>query len=144
MWKMIDGRYAVSDTGHVKNTKTGRVLKPMHCGRKGMRYATVRIGKENHRVHILVLTHFVGPRPLGLWGLHYDDDRTHNDLSNLYWGTPQANAEDKCGRRPNAAVADEIRRRRAAGEKGRRLAWEFGVSEQLVCDIHKGRAYSFL
>jgi DNA-binding XRE family transcriptional regulator len=35
--------------------------------------------------------------------------------------------------------ADVIRARRSAGERGRALAAEFGVSEQTVCDISKGR-----
>lgn len=36
-------------------------------------------------------------------------------------------------------AAAEIRRRRAAGETGKALALEFGVSQQLVCDIAHGR-----
>lgn len=39
------------------------------------------------------------------------------------------------------AEATAIRERRAAGERGRALAAEFGVSEQLVCDIAKGRRW---
>lgn len=42
------------------------------------------------------------------------------------------------------AQALEIRARRAAGEGGRELAEEFGISEQQVCDIHKGRSWSWL
>jgi len=38
-------------------------------------------------------------------------------------------------------VAHELRRRRLAGERGRDLAVEYGVSEQTVCDIAKGRKY---
>ena len=38
-------------------------------------------------------------------------------------------------------VAVEIRHRRLAGERGRDLADEFGISQQLVCDIKMGRRY---
>lgn len=34
----------------------------------------------------------------------------------------------------------EIGRRRAAGERGSDLAREFGISQQQVCNIHKGRS----
>jgi len=37
------------------------------------------------------------------------------------------------------AGAEEIRRRRAEGERGLDLAAEFGVSPQIVCDIVHGR-----
>lgn len=46
------------------------------------------------RVHILVLEAFVGPRPDGMWGLHWDDDPWNNRLDNLRWGTPTDNAQD--------------------------------------------------
>lgn len=45
------------------------------------------------------------------------------------------------GRALTPGQADTIRRRRAAGESGRALAAEFGISEQLVCDIFNGRRY---
>lgn len=34
---------------------------------------------------------------------------------------------------------EQIRRRRAEGERGKDLAAEYGVSQQAICDIHKGR-----
>lgn len=38
-----------------------------------------------------------------------------------------------------AETVAEIRMRRAAGERGRVLAAVYGVSEQRICDIYKGR-----
>lgn len=46
-------------------------------------------------VHHLVLEVYVGPRPEGMKGLHYDDDPHHNQVDNLYWGTSSQNAYDK-------------------------------------------------
>jgi hypothetical protein len=43
----------------------------------------------------LVLITFVGPRPLGAFGLHNNDDPSDNRLSNLRWGTPAENAADR-------------------------------------------------
>jgi hypothetical protein len=45
-------------------------------------------------VHHLVLLAFIGPRPDGLQGLHFDDDASNNSLGNLRWGTPSANMHD--------------------------------------------------
>jgi hypothetical protein len=42
-----------------------------------------------------VLPAFVGPRPDGTLGCHWDDDHENNDLSNLRWCTPLANAHDR-------------------------------------------------
>jgi len=42
----------------------------------------------------LVLATFVGPCPEGHVAYHGDGDRSNNDLANLRWDTPQANADD--------------------------------------------------
>lgn len=146
VWKMIDGwHYEVSDQGQVRNTRTGRILKPMWTGPIGKQYAAVRLcangSYTDYKIHVLVCEAFHGNRPLGLWALHRDDDTNNNTAQNLYWGTPEDNAETKAKRMPNASVANAIRQRRAAGEKGRALAKEYGISEQMVCAIFKGRCY---
>ena len=47
------------------------------------------------RTHILVLETFVGPRPEGMHGCHYDDNPMNNRLDNLRWDTPRANRMDE-------------------------------------------------
>lgn len=47
------------------------------------------------RVHVLVLEAFVGPRPDGLQGCHWNDIKTDNRLENLRWDTASANMHDK-------------------------------------------------
>lgn len=42
------------------------------------------------------------------------------------------------------ADAQAIKTRRAAGESGRSLALEFGISESAVCDIFRGRTWVWL
>ena len=51
------------------------------------------LGKRRS-VHSLVLEAFVCPRPEGLLGLHRDDVKWHNHVSNLYWGTHADNMRD--------------------------------------------------
>ncbi len=46
-------------------------------------------------VHRLILEIFVGPCPEGMCACHFDDDPKNNALSNLRWGTPQDNTDDK-------------------------------------------------
>ena len=50
--------------------------------------------EQSISLHSLVLEAFVGPRPDGMFGLHWDDDPTNNCLDNLRWGTPTDNAQD--------------------------------------------------
>lgn len=46
-------------------------------------------------VHTLVLEAFVGPRPPGMEGCHWDNDRANNWLANLRWDTKSANMLDQ-------------------------------------------------
>jgi hypothetical protein len=152
-WELVPGDYPyeVSDRGRVRNLRTGHVLTPMMTGsrRPSAQRAKVRVS-TNPRVDLevgaLVLTMFHGPRPDGAVVMHRDDDPTNNCISNLCWATPTGNARDMArkGRGGNQRLGPEqvaeIRRRRAAGERGRALALEYGVSEQRICDIVKGRS----
>lgn len=45
-------------------------------------------------VHQLVLSAFVGPKPDGMEGCHYDGDPANNRLENLRWGTHEENMQD--------------------------------------------------
>jgi len=48
-----------------------------------------------HRVHVLVLTAFIGERPPGAEGCHWDDDPSNNFLPNLRWATSSENKLDR-------------------------------------------------
>ncbi|MGC5078489.1 HNH endonuclease signature motif containing protein [Agrococcus sp. DT81.2] len=56
------------------------------------------------RVHHLVLEAFVGPRPDGMFGCHWNDDPYDNRLENLRWATPSANSLDSVRNRTHAAA----------------------------------------
>lgn len=147
-------KYEVSDGGLIRNTATGKILRPMRVGRKGRgrdraSRSTVRFSTSPLRdFHIgqLVLEAFVSSRPVGHVVMHLDDNTDNNRVDNLRWGTPKENVHDmvhkiRCGgQKLGAGIVLEIVRRRSMGEKGRYLAQEFGISEQRVCDLYKGRS----
>ena len=100
-----EGLYSITEEGRVWSEPRlsingrkcgGLFLRP---GRLRNNHITVRLSDargvaRSHQVHILVLTAFVGPRPEGMYGLHWDDDPDNNHLSNLRWGTPSENSLD--------------------------------------------------
>lgn len=96
-WKTIleFPTYEVSNHGRVRNISMGNLLK----GRSLNGYVQICIkweGKLYFRyVHILVLTYFSGPCPIGYESRHLDGIRSHNILNNLVWGTHDENMKDK-------------------------------------------------
>lgn len=109
-WRPVvghEGLYEVSDWGRVKSlrrtlphpvskTKTypERILKACPTNKQG--HLVVQLGKHNKQyVHRLVLLAFVGPPAPGQEACHWDDDTSNNHLSNLRWGTRQANMIDR-------------------------------------------------
>ena len=106
-WRPVHGygeRYWVSNLGRVKSVRyvtsrketTTRFLT-MRPGKKGhLRVALCKDGAcVDFRVHILVLEAFVGPRPASEHGLHNNDDKNDNRVSNLRWGTGSENMYDR-------------------------------------------------
>jgi hypothetical protein len=104
-------------------------------------------------VHRLVLEAFVGPRPQGMQCRHRDGDPRNNRRTNLTWGTPQQNSDDKLLhgtflRGSNISSAKltesqvlEIRDRRRSGEKLRVIAAEFGVHNATVSRVCTSRQW---
>jgi hypothetical protein len=130
----------------------GMTLKPTLY--KGERYWMNLPGGRNARVAQLVCLAFHGLPPAGKsFALHRDGVATDDQPSNLYWGSHADNMADMVahgrsmrgkGGKLTETQAIEIRRRRVAGESGKSLADEFGVSQQTVCGIYKGREWRHL
>lgn len=88
-WKIIPEapRYAISDYGRVMNRDTGRILRP-----GGDPYDVVGLicsdGSRIYRkIHVLVISNFVCPKPPGYEVNHKDLNKRNNHVSNLEWVT---------------------------------------------------------
>src|SRR5882762_11974327 len=93
--------YEISDHGRVRRltaqsgTKVGRIRKPVLI-KKYLALTLKRNGEQRTRhIHLLVLEAFIGFCPKGKQARHLDGDNLNNKLSNLRWGTPKENGEDR-------------------------------------------------
>lgn len=114
----------------------------MKPGRGGyVVFRLFRNGKhEDKPAHKLVLAAFVGPCPDGMFGLHRDDVKTNNNLSNLYYGTRLDNARDafRNGRyymRKRQQDYVEMQELREAGITAAAIANKFNVSVGRVYQV---------
>lgn len=165
-WRPVprwEGLYEVSDLGRIKSLRRalpdGRVRKEYvrTPAIKGRHYARVLFccgaRQETAQVHHIVLTVFVGPRPDGLWGLHRNGDKSDNRLTNLYYGTPQQNADDRVAhgrsckgeRHGRAKLSDEtVRLIRSSSAQCRELAAQLGVSYGLISHVRNRRVWKHI
>lgn len=151
---MIDGLRPVPGHPGVFVTPGGRVFRELPAARSTGGYHTVKIPGGTIRRHFLMALAFLGPKPAPpVQVRHLDGDPANDNPANLAWGTPTENAADAIrhgrttrGERNGQAKlsnddAAAILARRSAGESGRSLAEEFGVTEAAVCDLFKGRTW---
>jgi hypothetical protein len=100
MYRTIPGypKYAVNDRGAVVSDARGK-RRRLRVFLDGRGYPAVDLSRDGVKrkfaVHRLVLLAFVGPCPAGMETRHLDGVRTNNRLTNLCYGTPVENAEDK-------------------------------------------------
>lgn len=158
-------RYAIDENGTVisvcspRSTRNkpwdkAKRLKPA-TAKDGYRRVCLSQGGREHTplVHKLVLITFVGPRPEGMECRHLDGCKTNNHVSNLAWGTPRENHQDKLlhgtkqwGEHANGVKLKtndvlEIRRRAADGEKRWDIAKDFPVSMSAITRIILRKAW---
>lgn len=115
VWAAVNGyehSYAISNLGRVKSLARKRrcklgsyavmeekIIDGEVCANRGghIRVSLSRSGKKAARrfVHNIVLTAFVGSCPEGMQCRHLDGDPLNNRLSNLAWGTPRENSDDR-------------------------------------------------
>lgn len=168
-WRHIEGfeGYEVSDQGRVRSWKPSGPNRPprsepavlaQDCA-EPYRKVTLCVGdrKYTKRVHHLVLSAFECPRPPGLWALHKDGDTANNRLSNLRWGTPKENSEDRTKhgrtffiernptRKLSASDVYVIRRRYDLGIQSQGgLAKSFCVTQALISKIVRREIWTHL
>lgn len=92
-WKPISEcpDYEISDCGDVRNSTTGRVLKPYRNNGYSHVVLCDSIGHHRRSVHRLVATEFLeNPKNYPMVN-HLDGDRTNNRVDNLEWCTQSEN-----------------------------------------------------
>lgn len=150
--------YGVSEDGVVWSAKSGRWKKISGAvGQRGYLQHVLCVGGKFRHVmaHVLVLTAFRGPRPTRKHeSRHLDGCRQNNALSNLEWGTPQENTDDKrrhgtlkSGQEHHLAKVSDadvlrIRELHSAGHTQRAIAREFNLSFANVCLIVNRKAWA--
>jgi hypothetical protein len=96
---LLPDHYTVSDTGEVRNERTGKILKPQPpTGRR--KHLKVKVGRLSHGggdfyPHDLVAAAFIGPKPPGALVRHLDDNVYNNTPRNLCYGSRSENEQDK-------------------------------------------------
>ena len=87
IWKDIKSRptHQISNTGKVRNKKTGHVLKLRDC--KGYKIVHWSAHDKNVYVHLLVAEAFI-ENPNNYTEInHRDEDKSNNSVENLEWCT---------------------------------------------------------
>jgi NUMOD4 motif len=149
-----DGLYDVSDLGHVRSLRSGKLLKPWLVNGYQM-VGLSRDGKTAHRlVHDLVAAAFLGPRRPGQQVRHGPSGKLNNRAASLCYGTPVQNKADQrrdgtdpVGSRNGFArltesTVSQCRIRFAAGETCQTLAAELGVDLSTVALAMSGKTWA--
>jgi hypothetical protein len=151
-WRLIEQnpKYEVSADGHVRNRKTGRILKSTYG-----RYPMVCLGYETRvLVHRLVAKAFCERQEGANQVNHKNGDRRDNRAANLEWVTASQNnlhsrrvlmqcrGENHGLSRLDWFRVNEIRVGFRAGESVKKLANEFGVSGTTIRSIVAGRTWT--
>jgi len=150
-WKWVrgyKGLYKVSTHGRVKSYQKQKPYLLKHIiNRDG--YATVTLYKNGKAkrvfVHMLMLTTFVGPCPVGLRCRHLDDVKLNLVLDNLCWGSMSDNAKDafRNGKRSHIKYSkgDEHYKAKLSWKKIRqaRRIWDANKQKFGLCQRLAGR-----
>lgn len=96
IWKDIDGlegEYAVSSKGRVKNIKNGKILNGSY---NNDGYKHIKLKGKPYTIHKLVALAFI-PNPQNLPQInHLDERKDNNHVSNLTWCTASENTRHSC------------------------------------------------
>lgn len=168
IWKSIpsyEGKYEISSHGNIRrapwvncfgSVSHGYLRKPyVRRGYKviGLNFCGKR---KKYHVHILVAKVFIGDRPHGMEIRHLDGNKLNNHISNLQYGTPKENGEDRVkhnhsprgvrngfSKLSNNDVL-EIRRLRAEGYCRKFVADMFGINVDYVSEITANKRWGWL
>jgi len=113
---------------------------------KGYSSVTLGRGKEGSLIHRLVLEAFVGPCPEEMECRHLNGIKTDNMVSNLCWGTPLENGEDRIrhgtttrkGAKLTPNLVPHIRQLLREGRTQKDIGSIYGVRQAAISDIALG------
>ena len=97
-WLNISGydNYQVSNFGRVRNSTTGKILKPSDGGRG---YFTICLYKDKkkktHKVHIIVANEFIDKIDGKNYVDHVDKNKLNNIVENLRWVSSSENSRNR-------------------------------------------------
>ena len=147
------GIYEVSDIGRVWVVKTKR-LKKITVLKSDPRPFVLLWQKNRQkmfRIHTLVLTAFVGPRPYKKEACHNDGNVSNNCLKNLRWDTPKNNHADKIkhgttnrGERCGTAklTQQQVNEIRKDNRLQREIAVDYNVKASTISRIKTGKRWA--
>ncbi|AEZ66321.1 hypothetical protein EXT67_21365 [Pectobacterium atrosepticum] len=160
-WKVTDGedRYEVSDSGRVRNLKTGSI-KSLRLDKYGYPRVTLYPSGRSYTIHRLVAKAFIAIKVGKDQVNHKDGNKTNNSVTNLEWCTTKENAihrslvlypnSEKSRGENNAAnkFSEEVVRSVKYGDfenlTQKEIGGLFGMSRQQVGAIRRGDQWKHL
>ena len=153
MWVSISDKYEVSDSGHIRNRKTQRVLKQF-TGKDG--YMRTQFDGKTQTVHRVVAIAFLPATPGLDFVNHKDGNKQNNAVENLEWcnrGENMRHAYRTGLKKPMCGAANGrssltpenvsfikahyVPRDKTFGAKA--LSKKFGVAPQTICAVVSGQ-----
>lgn len=153
----FNNKYFIHRDGYVisyKLNKNGKILKsqPNSFGYHRVALVDEKKNSKTYFIHNLVTYYFIGIKDKGIQVRHLDGNKNNNKLSNLKYGTPKENAQDKllhgtkCDGEKNGnhiltdEQVNEIRIKYKGFGFAKELAEEYNVSESLIGLIIKNKS----
>ena len=152
MWAKVNNNYEVSDTGQIRNAKTGRVLKQF-VGKDG--YLRTQIAGKTVVVHRLVACMFLRTETGKEFVNHIDGNKQNNHASNLEWCTRSENMKHAYSHGLKSASGTKNSRRKLSEEDvafirkyyipydkkfgAKALGKRFGVAHQTIAAVAHGQ-----
>ena len=104
LWKTIpslDGKYAVSNFGYIRNQSSGCILKPCINRKSGFLRVTIHsVLVKKIYIHKAVAEAFVPNTGGFLHVRHINGDKADNRASNLEWHTKRSSKRENVSRKP--------------------------------------------
>lgn len=152
MYRDISEKYEASDSGHIRNKKTKRVLKEFK-GKDG--YLRTQFDGKSQTVHRVIAKVFVKKVEGKDFINHIDGDKTNNKANNLEWCTRNENMKHAYAHGLKSSVGslngrsklsledvDYIRKNYIPGDKklgAKALSVKYGVAPQTISAVISGQ-----